>query len=65
MYFSVITLSTLGYGDILPYGIVVRALAAMEVVMGILMLLFGFSEIMRGAGQESAPGDDKIEEKKD
>ena len=33
--------------------------------MGILMLLFGFSEIMRGAGQESAPGDDRIVEKKD
>ena len=65
MYFSVITLSTLGYGDILPYGIVVRALAAIEVVMGILMLLFGFSEIMRGAGQESAPADDKIEEERD
>jgi voltage-gated potassium channel len=54
LYFSVITLSTLGYGDIVPFTSLVRALAAMEVVFGMLMLLFGFSEIMRSA----APGDD-------
>ncbi len=57
LYFSVITLSTLGYGDIVPLGALVRALAAMQVVMGILMLLFGFSEIMRGAAQENEPDD--------
>ena len=34
LYFSVITLSTLGYGDIVPLGALVRALAAMQVVMG-------------------------------
>lgn len=28
----------------------VRALTAIEVVSGVLMLLFGFSEIMRSAG---------------
>ena len=31
----------------------VRALSATEVVAGVLMLLFGFSEITRGAGDQS------------
>jgi voltage-gated potassium channel len=70
VYFSVITLSTLGYGDIVPHGPLVRAMAATEVVMGVLMLLFGFSEIMRGAGRESdaAEGEsdpEKIDEDRD
>lgn len=58
MYFSIITLTTLGYGDIMPHGPLVRMLAGMEVVMGILMLLFGFSEIMRGAAIEQNSGED-------
>ena len=32
-----------------------RALSGLEVVAGILMLLFGFSEIMRNAGPDSRP----------
>lgn len=47
LYFSVVTLATVGYGDIVPEGSLVRALAATEVVCGVLLLLFGFSEIMR------------------
>jgi len=47
LYFSVITLATVGYGDIVPVGSMVRALAAAEVVCGVLLLLFGFAEIMR------------------
>jgi len=53
MYFSVITISTVGYGDIAPVGPLVRALSGLEVVCGLLMLLFGFAEIMRGSGPES------------
>ena len=49
LYFSVVTLSTVGYGDISPIGPLARALAAFEVVAGVLLLLFGFSEIMRSA----------------
>ena len=45
-YFFVVTLSTLGYGDIVPRTNVVRVLMASEIVTGILLLLFGFSEIM-------------------
>ncbi len=46
LYFSVITMATVGYGDIVPEGAPVRALAAAEVVVGVLLLLFGFREIM-------------------
>ena len=53
LYFSVITISTVGYGDIAPVGPLVRGLAGLEVVCGLMLLLFGFAEIMRGSGPES------------
>jgi voltage-gated potassium channel len=53
LYYSVTTISTLGFGDIVPLSMLVRALTGVEVVSGILMLLFGFSEIMRTAGPDS------------
>lgn len=46
LYFSIVTLSTVGYGDILPEGDFVRVMVALEVVAGVVLLLFGFSEIM-------------------
>lgn len=52
LYYSVATITTLGFGDIAPTSNLVRALTGLEVVSGVLMLLFGFSEIMRSAGQE-------------
>lgn len=48
MHFSVVTLSTVGYGDIQPHDDGIRLLAAIQMVMGQLLLLFGFAEIMRG-----------------
>ena len=53
LYFSVVTMATVGYGDIAPNSMLVRALSGIEIVAGILMLLFGFSEIMRNAGPDS------------
>ncbi len=50
LYYSVATITTLGFGDIAPASNLVRAITAIEVVSGVLMLLFGFSEIMRSAG---------------
>ncbi len=47
LYFSVITLSTVGYGDIAPAGQLVRVIASVEIVLGVLLLLFGFAEIRR------------------
>ena len=56
LYYSVATITTLGFGDIAPTSLLVRALTGMEVVSGILMLLFGFSEIMRSAGDDREAG---------
>jgi voltage-gated potassium channel len=53
MYFSVITLATVGYGDITPQAPLVRGLATLEVVAGLLLLLFGFGEIMRSGGPDT------------
>ena len=50
IYFSVITLSTVGYGDISPLADSVRVLASIQIVLGVLLGLFGFAEIMRYAG---------------
>jgi voltage-gated potassium channel len=46
LYFSIVTLSTVGYGDIFPRTDAIRALAASEMVFGVVLLLFGFSEII-------------------
>ena len=53
IYFSLITLATVGYGDFAPAGALVRVLAGFEVVAGVLLLLFGVSEIMRSGGPDS------------
>lgn len=45
LYFSLMTLSTVGYGDIAPASSAIRLVAAGEIVSGILLLLFGFNEI--------------------
>ncbi|RVT98924.1 two pore domain potassium channel family protein [Rhodovarius crocodyli] len=51
LHFSVVTLTTVGYGDIMPVDDGIRILAAIEMVTGQLLLLFGFAEIMRSRGR--------------
>ncbi len=46
VYFSVITLSTVGYGDVLPISEPIKLLAILEVIFGVTLLLVGLSEIM-------------------
>jgi voltage-gated potassium channel len=60
LYYSVATITTLGFGDIAPTSYLVRAITAIEVVSGILMLLFGFSEIMRSAGSDRRPPHERV-----
>ncbi len=52
LYYSVATITTLGFGDIAPLSNLVRVLTGVEVVCGVMMLLFGFSEIMRSSGPD-------------
>ncbi len=47
LYFSIITLSTVGYGDIVPRVELVEILVAVQIVCGVMLLLFGFNEILR------------------
>jgi len=46
LYFSVVTLSTIGYGDVVPFAPAARAIASVQAILGVLLLLFGFAEIM-------------------
>jgi Ion channel len=41
-----ISISTVGYGDIVPHSSVARLLASVEVVCGFMLLLFGVSELL-------------------
>ncbi|MDE1148256.1 MAG: ion channel [Azospirillaceae bacterium] len=56
LYFSVVTLSTVGYGDIVPVGALVRVVVAAEVIVGMLLLLFGFNAIFSYSSTRKAPG---------
>ena len=56
LYFSLATLSTVGYGDISPATNLARFISAVEIVCGILLLLFGFNEIFSFAQQRRNRG---------
>lgn len=49
LYFSVVSLSTVGFGDISPLTASARALAAIQQIFGIVLLLFGVHAILRHA----------------
>jgi voltage-gated potassium channel len=49
IYFSIGTISTVGYGDIIPYSNLARMLSSLEVFCGIMLLLFGVSELLEYA----------------
>jgi voltage-gated potassium channel len=49
IYFSIGTISTVGYGDIIPYSNLARVLSSVEVFCGIMLLLFGVSELLEYA----------------
>ena len=58
LYFSVVTLSTVGYGDIQPVSGLARFVTAVEIIMGVLLLLFGFSAIIRHTPANTRPPPD-------
>jgi voltage-gated potassium channel len=59
LYFSLVTFATVGYGDVSPLSGAVRIIAAIEIVLGVLLLLFGFSAIIGHA----APNDRRHSER--
>ncbi len=46
IYFSIVSITTVGYGDIVPHSSLARVLASAEVVCGFMLLLFGVSELL-------------------
>lgn len=46
LYFSLVTFATVGYGDIHPVTGAVRLVCGIEIITGVLLLLFGFSAII-------------------
>lgn len=46
VHFSIVTISTVGYGDIVPVSNIARVLSSIEVIFGVLLLLFGVSELL-------------------
>ncbi|MEK9660304.1 MAG: ion channel, partial [Alphaproteobacteria bacterium] len=49
LYFSLVTISTVGYGDIYPNSDIIRLVASVEILSGVLLLVFGLYEIMNFA----------------
>lgn len=63
MYFSVVTLTTLGYGDVRPVSDAARIMAMLEATLGQLFLVIVVARIvglhtvqMRGAGESGSSG---------
>lgn len=46
IHFSITTISTVGYGDIVPASNLARVLSSVEVICGVILLLFGVSELL-------------------
>jgi voltage-gated potassium channel len=58
IYFSVVTLSSVGYGDIAAQTTAVRLLVVSEIIAGVLLFLFGVQAILATALQRRAPKSD-------
>jgi voltage-gated potassium channel len=57
LYLSVVTLSTVGYGDVVASSPAARVLIASEIFLGVLLLLFGVEAILRSnRDNHSKPG---------
>ena len=54
IHFSIVTISTVGYGDIVPSSSIARLLASIEVICGFMLLLFCVSELIEYAREHRA-----------
>ena len=57
IYYSYVTLTTLGYGDILPVSSWARSLASLEAVVGVLYLAILMARLVGLYGQRWLPGE--------
>jgi hypothetical protein len=60
IYFSFVTLSTIGYGDITPIDAMAQVLVIAEIIFGVVLLLFAFTEIA-AYNPEADATDDQVE----
>lgn len=56
IHFSIVTISTVGYGDIVPISNVARVLASAEVICGVILLMFGVSELLEFSREHRRQG---------
>lgn len=63
IHFSITTLSTVGYGDIVPASNIARVIASAEVICGLLLLMFGVSELQEYAREHRRMRDDLTRER--
>src|SRR5271167_1763393 len=57
LYFSLVTLSTLGYGDIVPLHGEIRILAALEAITGVLYIAITVALLVSSYKQQSSPSE--------
>jgi hypothetical protein len=57
LYFSLVTLSTLGYGDIVPLNGEARILAALEAITGVLYIAITVALLVSSYKQRSSPSE--------
>jgi Ion channel len=57
LYFSAMTITTVGYGDIVPISSLARSLVASEAVLGVVIIGFFLNAVARRAERGSADGD--------
>ena len=61
MYFSFITMATVGYGDLTPRGGLGRALAVIEGLLGQIYLVTAVAALVGNLGQTRAPRQEREE----
>jgi hypothetical protein len=62
MYFSFITMATVGYGDLTPQGSLGRALAVTEGLFGQIYLVTAVAALVGNLGRTRAPRQERDEE---
>lgn len=65
IYFSFVTLSTIGYGDITPIDAIARVMVIAEIIFGVVLLLFAFSEIAAYSPEADLTDEDRSKPRSD